>query len=109
MQVHAFVVMRDHIHVLITPGEENTLERAAQFVKGTFSFRAKRELGVTREIWSQGYFDERIRSSSHCAGVIEYIERNPVTRGLAARPEEFPYGSASGKWKMDAVPDWLRP
>jgi REP element-mobilizing transposase RayT len=75
--LHVFVVMPDHVHLLLTPGDEVTLERAVQFVKGTFSFRLKRELGYGREVWSSKYHDERIRSAQYCYEVMEYIERNP--------------------------------
>jgi putative transposase len=108
-EIHAFVVMRDHIHVLLTPGEDITLERAAQFAKGTFSHRAKKELGFAGKVWNEGYYDERIRSAEHCRKVIEYIENNPVVRGLSCMPKEFPFGSACGRWESDPVPEWLRP
>ena len=42
--LHEFVVMPDHFHVIITPAAEVSLEKAIQFIKGGYSFRAKREL-----------------------------------------------------------------
>src|SRR5262249_53405389 len=42
--LHEFVVMPNHLHLLITPLENTTLERSMQLIKGGFSFRAKREL-----------------------------------------------------------------
>ena len=107
--LHAFVVMPDHVHVLFTLGEWITLERAAQFVKGTFSFRVKRDFGYTGEVWTSGYHDERMRSSRQCGEVIAYIEHNPVAKGLAATAQEFPFSSATGRWQMDDVPQWLKP
>jgi putative transposase len=41
-RLHAFVVMPDHLHLLITPFD--TIEKSVQLIKGGFSFRAKREL-----------------------------------------------------------------
>jgi putative transposase len=49
--LHEFVVMRDHIHLLLTPAGDTTLERAMQLIKGGFSFRASKELGLRGEIW----------------------------------------------------------
>ena len=46
--LHAFVVMPDHFHIILTPLEGVTLERSVQYVKGGFSFRAKREIGIQR-------------------------------------------------------------
>ena len=43
--LHEFAVMPNHLHVLMTIGAEMTVERAAQFIKGGFSYRAARELG----------------------------------------------------------------
>lgn len=107
--IHAFVVMPDHVHLLLTPGEEVTLERAVTFVKGTFSFRMKKELGYLYEVWGEGYRDQRIRSVEHCAGVLRYIEMNPVRRGLVRTPRDFAYSSASGRWRMNPLPQWLKP
>jgi REP element-mobilizing transposase RayT len=53
--LHEFVVMPDHFHLLITPIE--TLERALQLIKGSFSFRAKKELGFVGEIWQKSFYD----------------------------------------------------
>lgn len=44
-KVHEFVVMPDHIHVLLSLGPEISIEKAVQMGKGNFSYRAKKELG----------------------------------------------------------------
>lgn len=49
--LHEFFVMPNHFHLLLTPLE--TLERAMQLIKGGFSFRAKKELGFSGEIWQK--------------------------------------------------------
>ncbi len=56
---HEFVLMPDHFHLLITP--LLTLERALQLIKGSFSFRAKKELGFQGEIWEESFYDRRVR------------------------------------------------
>ena len=53
--VHEFVLMPNHLHILLTPSSNVALERAMQFIKGGFSHRAGKELGITREIWQRGY------------------------------------------------------
>jgi putative transposase len=55
--LHEFVVMPDHFHLLITPGPQVTLERAMQFIKGGYSFRAKKELGLAGERWQTSFHD----------------------------------------------------
>lgn len=45
-RLHDFVIMPDHVHLLITVEGEMTIEKAMQFIKGGFSYRLKKELGV---------------------------------------------------------------
>ena len=46
--LHAFVIMPDHLHLLLTPTEDVSFEKAVQFIKGGFSFRLKSRLDVCR-------------------------------------------------------------
>ncbi len=105
--LHEFVVMPDHFHLLITPGE--ALERAIQLIKGGFSFRAKRELEFVHEIWQPSYYDRRVRDAEEYFAFRGYIRRNAVKRGLAAVPEGYPYCSAWPEFQLDRVPQRLKP
>jgi putative transposase len=79
--IHRFVVMRDHVHLLLSPLGVD-LPRAVQLIKGGFSYRAKKELGVGFEIWERGYVDHRIRDANDYRRHVEYIDQNPVRQGL---------------------------
>jgi putative transposase len=92
--VHDFVVMPDHVHLLITVPAESTIERAMQLIKGVFSFRAGRELSFRGEIWQRGFSDVLVADEQSFRAHKEYIDKNPVRAGLARSPEEYPYGSA---------------
>ncbi len=105
--LHEYVLMPDHFHVLITPSV--TLERAVQFIKGGFSFRAKKELGTSMEIWQRGFSDHRIRDWEDFEIHINYILRNPVGRKLVDRAVDYPYCSAFPGSEKDEVPQWLKP
>jgi putative transposase len=105
--LHEFVVMPDHFHLLITPISPVTLEKAVQFVKGGFSYRAKKELSFHGEIWQTSFYDRRLRDANEYATFCQYIHMNPVRRGLVALPDDFPYSSA--KLKLSEVPHWLKP
>src|SRR5215469_5237409 len=59
--LHEFVIMPDHFHLILTPSEDVSLEKALQFIKGGFSFRAKRELRYPYLIWEEGLTNHRIR------------------------------------------------
>lgn len=106
-QLHEFVVMPNHFHVLITPLHPVTLEKSIQFIKGGFSFRARKELSVPGEIWQTSFYDRRVRDSDEYARFRHYIHMNPVRRGLVPVPEEFPYSSVV--MRLDEVPQRLKP
>ena len=92
--VHDFVIMPNHIHVLMTLPGATSLEKAMQLIKGGFSFRAKKELGFQGEIWQRGYSDVRILDLSSFQRHREYVDNNPVKAGLAIRADEYSYGTA---------------
>jgi Transposase and inactivated derivatives len=58
--LHEFVVMKNHLHVLLTINNELSIERAVQFIKGGYSFRLKKELGKPFEVWQRGFSETRI-------------------------------------------------
>ena len=79
-KLHAYVVMPDHLHLLITPSE--SVEKSVQLIKGGFSFRAKRELEWQGEIWQPGFTDHRIRDEEDWSRHFEYIRKNPIEARL---------------------------
>jgi putative transposase len=105
--LHEFVVMPDHVHVLFTP--KASLEKAVQFIKGGFSYRAKKEFGLSMEIWQKGFSDHRIRDASDYRVHQIYIRQNPVRKNLCAKAEEYPYSSARGGFDFDPPPQGLKP
>ena len=105
--LHEFVIMPDHIHVLLTP--KTSLEKAVQFIKGGFSYRAKRELGSNMEIWQKGFSDHRIRDPDDYSRHVSYIRENPVRKHLCERAEEFSYSSAFPRVELDPAPQGLKP
>jgi REP-associated tyrosine transposase len=105
--LHEFVIMPDHFHVLIGP--QTSLEKAVQFIKGGFSYRAKKELGSNMEVWQKGFQDHRIRDAGDYAQHVRYIHENPLKERFCERPEEFPYSSAHHGFDLDPVPQGLKP
>jgi len=99
--------MPDHFHLLITPQE--SIEKAVQCIKGGFSFRAKRELSWSGDVWVAGFSDHRIRDDEDYDMHQRYLAKNPVEAGLAARAEDYVYCSANGRFEVDAIPQGLKP
>jgi putative transposase len=99
-ELHAFVIMPDHFHALITPAPDVSLEKAVQFIKGAFSFRLKSKL----DVWMRSFNDSQIMSEEKFHNCVCYIEENPVRRGLAMSPNGYRFSSAScGPVGSDAI------
>ena len=90
-RVHDFVVMPDHLHVLITVDGDMTIERAMQLIKGGFSFRVKKELGYAGEVWQRGFSEVRVEDRDSFVQHCEYISQNPVKAGLVDSAEQYRY------------------
>jgi putative transposase len=98
--LHAFVLMPEHVHLLLTPATDVTLERAIQLVKGGYS----RAFGVVfrrGEVWQRGFTDHRIRDAEDFIVHRDYIHQNPVKRGLVETAREYRYCSAFPGFKLD--------
>jgi putative transposase len=89
--LHAFVIMPDHFHAILTPAPEVSLEKAMQFIKGGFSFRLKSKL----DVWMRSFNEAQILSEQKFTTTLRYIEQNPVRRGLAQTAAEYPYSSVA--------------
>lgn len=107
--LHEFVLMHTHFHILLTVNADLSIERAVQLIKGGFSFRAKKELGIAQEIWEKGFSDHRVRDSEEYFVRKKYIHLNPVEAHLAERPDDYPYSSAHPGYERDEVPQRLKP
>jgi putative transposase len=107
--LHEFVLMPDHLHVLITPSTTNSLEKAMQFIKGGSAYRLHQQRGQKIDLWHAGFHDWTIRDAADWDTKAEYIRMNPVKAGLVERPEDWAYSSANGKLTLDPMPAKLLP
>ncbi len=90
-QLHDFVIMPDHLHLLMTVGADMTIEKAMQLVKGGFSYRLRKECGFLGEVWQRGFSEQRVENRQSFLQHREYIAGSPVEAGLVDSPERFPY------------------
>lgn len=86
-KLHAFVVMPDHVHLLLTT---DNLTTAIQRIKGGFSHRLPSKF----PIWQRGFTDHLILTREQFESHRTYIHQNPVAKDLAPHPEAYPYSSA---------------
>jgi putative transposase len=98
--LHAFVLMPDHVHLLLTPAETVSLEKAMQYIKGGFSFRLKSKLAV----WQSGFALRRIEDARDYETHLKYIYENPVRAGLCLNAADYPYSSMGRVGEVDPAP-----
>lgn len=107
--LHEFVVMPEHFHVLITVGSEISIEKAVQFIKGGFAFRAGKDLGFCAPVWQRGFSEVRVPDCEAFTRIGEYIRNNPVRRRLVSEAAEFRHSSAHPGFEIDPPPQGLKP
>jgi REP element-mobilizing transposase RayT len=93
-RLSAWVVMPNHVHLLLARVDECTLSDIMQSFKSITSHKANKTLGRNGQFWMLEYFDRYSRNATHYKKTVEYIENNPVKARLCARPEEYRFSSA---------------
>jgi REP element-mobilizing transposase RayT len=91
-RLHSFVVMPNHVHLLITPLVE--VSKVMQSLKRFTGLEGNRILGLTGPFWQSESYDRLVRNDMEFGRIVSYIENNPVKAGLVSALEEFPWSSA---------------
>lgn len=102
--LHEFVIMPDHLHLMLTPGFQTSLEKTVQLIKGGSSHRIREERGGRMEIWQVGFHDWTIRDLDDWNAKANYIRMNPVRARLCQCAEDWPYSSSCSKFALDGIP-----
>ena len=98
-----WVVMPNHVHVLVWPMPNHTVSELVKSWKQFTSLRAKRMLGLPEgRFWQPEPFDHWIRNDVERARIARYVRNNPVTARLCVRPEDWRWSSA---WIEENRPD----
>ncbi len=99
--VHRHVVMPDHLHLILTPGNSTTLEKSIQLIKGGSSRQIGKRPGMRFPVWHAGFTEHQIRDQRDFDSHAKYIDENPVKAHLATAPDAYPHGSAARKFTLD--------
>jgi len=103
--LHAAVVMPDHVHLLLSPlrdekGWPYSQPTILKLLKGTSARAVNKLAGSSGPVWQEESFDHVIRSQESFEEKLEYVRQNPVRRGLAKKPEDYKWlwiDQAAGK------------
>jgi len=121
--VVGYVVMPEHVHLLISEPEEGTPSTVVQAIKLGFARRMSggpgepphfshrtREKGHPQHFWMKRFYDFNVWSQRKEVEKLRYMHRNPVVRGLVERPEDWAWSSfrayACGEVGLVRVNDW---
>jgi len=88
--VTGYVIMPEHVHLLVSEPERGTLARALQAVKQSV---ARRLIGGRRHFWQARYYDFNVWTKRKRIEKLRYMHRNPVKRGLVEKPEDWAWSS----------------
>jgi len=89
-RIYAYVLMPEHVHLLVNEPPKILL---AQFLKAFKHVTSRKLRGPREKFWQNRYYDSNVRGDKARSEVIRYIHRNPVKRGLVAKPEEWAWSS----------------
>jgi putative transposase len=103
----AYVILPDHLHLLIRPTGASNFSQIMHSVKSYFSHSYKAKMGIEGRLkfWQKRFHDHIIRDEADLEAHIHYIHYNPVKHGYVSHPEDWPH-SSFGEWKArGAYPD----
>jgi putative transposase len=91
LQIAAYVLMPEHIHLLTNEPSTGTLATFLQIFKQSTSRQLKHH--DQKQLWQRRYYDFNVSSVDKYIEKLQYIHRNPVQRGLVSRPEDYRWSS----------------
>jgi putative transposase len=95
-RVYGFVIMPEHVHLLISEPERGTVANAIQSLKISSAMRSTGFCNGDEQrqpLWQKRYYDRNVRDYDEFVEKLRYIHRNPVKRGLAEKPGDWRWSS----------------
>ena len=93
VQVHAYVLMTNHIHCLLTPQEDDGISRLTGVLGSRFAQCMNKKYKRTGTLWEGRHKSSVIDSENYLLACYRYIELNPVRAGMVTAPEEYEWSS----------------
>lgn len=93
-RVYGYVIMPEHVHLLVSEPSHRSLAKAIQALKVSV-YRKVTHLRIApyAALWQKRYYDHNVRSHDSFVTKLRYIHRNPVKRGLCPKSEDWPWSS----------------
>ena len=103
-RLHAWCVMPNHVHVVVTMLAGFRLGDSVRSWKAFSAAKINRANGLSGPFWARDYFDRYMRDETDFAQTVGYVERNPVLARLVEAPEEWRWSSAHWRGLQDREP-----
>ncbi|MFB3881716.1 MAG: transposase [Armatimonadota bacterium] len=107
MWVLGYVVMPDHVHLIMVLRGKHDLATVVRLWKGYSSRVIGRESGAEGPVWQDGYYDHMIRNSRDLLNWIDYVHHNPVGKELVGLAEDYQFSTASPRCAGDVDAWWM--
>ncbi|RZT05513.1 putative transposase [Duganella sp. CF402] len=91
--VHCYVLMPNHLHLLVTPSDETGLGQMMQWIGRYYVPYFNQKYSRSGTLWNGRYKTSLIDADAYFMLCSRYIEFNPVRNGMAARAEDYPWSS----------------
>ncbi len=91
----AWVIMPEHVHLVLIIGEEHDLSYAMKGIKGSFARQWNLEQGTHGAVWQPSFYEHEVRNEADLLEKVAYIHGNPVLASLTRVPREYPWSSAN--------------
>ena len=110
--VFGYVLMPEHVHLLLSEPSLERLDNTLRVLKGQTSKLLK---GSRPQFWQSRYYDFNVFTQAKFVEKLRYIHRNPVTRGLVGKPEDYPWSSfrhwatgETGRVEIESPWTWMK-
>ena len=107
-RLHAYCLMTNHIHLLITPADRDGISRLMRVVGSRYACYVNKRYSRSGTLWEGRHKSSAVDTDGYLLKCYRYIELNPVAAHMVARPEEYPWSSfaanAWGKWDPVVTP-----
>ena len=112
--VHAYVLMTNHVHMLVTPENEDSVSRMMQFLGREYVMQINSAYSRTGTLWEGRFKSSLVDSENYCLTCYKYIELNPVRAGIVQSPADYRWSSfrANALGGRSSIihprPEWLK-
>lgn len=101
VEVHAYCLMTNHVHFLVTPKDEDSISRTMQVVGSRYGYYFNKTYKRSGTVWEGRHKSSLVQSDRYLLTCCRYIELNPVVSGMVDKPEQY-------RWSSFLVNAWAK-